>query len=1057
MGLREQLQESVGATYTIERELGGGGMSRVFVADERRLNRKVVIKVLHPELAAGVSAKRFEREIQLAASLQQANIVPILAAGDMRGLPFYTMPFVEGESLRAYLRREPRLPVSTAANILRDVAKALSYAHERGVVHRDIKPDNVLLSGGTAVVTDFGIAKALSAARGDSDRADLTQFGTSMGTPAYMSPEQAAGDPDADHRTDVYAFGCMAFEMLSGNTPFHDLPPARLLAAHISEAPPPLDSQRPDAPPEFERLIMRCLEKNPDDRPQSAVELVRALDSILSGETGSLTSFLTRRTFSLPRALGFYAALFGAVAMLARAAIIALNVPDWVERGAIMVTLLGLPAILATWFVQRRLRQSARITPSTTPEDVTPAARSVNVFAARMAHWFTWQRTWVSGAVVLAVYTLAIAVFVLLRALGVGPAGSLLAAGALATRDRLIVTAFPSSDSSLALLVNEAVRTNLGQSRVVSVVSPVAIAAALERMQRPRNSELTFDLAREVAQREGVKAIVDGSVRSVGGSYVLTIRLVSVDSAEYLAVFQRTADGLQEVLRAVDDLTRRLRGKIGESLRDVRASRPLEQVTTPSLEALRIYARAARLLDTGGDPLEAATALREAIRIDTTFAMAYRKLGVALNNAGMPAIQVDSALEMAYRHRDHLTEWERLMAEGTYFHLGPGRDRREAILAYEAARAIDPDETSAPNNLAMVLYDRREFARAESLFQGRIAAGNPRSAQYTNLVILLFNTGRLEEAARVVAEQARRFPSSLTPLGAKSRFLYQRGQLDSMEQSLHELASHGSPPVRVSGLMDLAQYAVLRGRLEEAARTEKELRRLLRQLGQPENPVGDSLRVSWIDVLFRGDTGRAVRRVEWLLASPAFQQLPLAARPYRSLVAFFARAGFPDRAVATLALFDTELADSTQRRRRGPERHNMLGDIAAAEGRALEAVREYWKADTTYDGPNGACVICQFDDLGWAWNLAGNADSAIFYWERFLSTPYYARLGEDSYQRPLILNRMAELYETKQDAVNAARAYREFISLWAHSDPVLQKKVAAARGRLSRLTDIERR
>src|SRR5688500_13791899 len=181
--LRDQLQTALGAGYRLDRELGGGGMSRVFVADETRLRRKVVVKVLSPELAAGVNADRFERELQLAASLQQANIVPVLSAGEMNGLPYYTMPFVEGESLRARLARDGQLPVGEVVSMMRDVTRALAYAHARGVVHRDIKPDNVLVSGGTAVVTDFGIAKALAAAGQGQAGATLTQLGMAVGTP----------------------------------------------------------------------------------------------------------------------------------------------------------------------------------------------------------------------------------------------------------------------------------------------------------------------------------------------------------------------------------------------------------------------------------------------------------------------------------------------------------------------------------------------------------------------------------------------------------------------------------------------------------------------------------------------------------------------------------------------------------------------------------------------------------------------------------------------------------------------------------------------------------
>src|SRR5512146_2822115 len=281
--LRQQLETTLSGTYTLERELGGGGMSRVFVANELRLGRRVVVKVLSPELSAGINVERFEREIKLAASLQQANIVPVLSAGDANGLPFYTMPFVEGESLRARLAKQPPLATTVILRILGDVARALQYAHEHGIVHRDIKPDNVLLSGGTAVVTDFGIAKALSDSRTESGAATLTQLGTSIGTPAYMAPEQAAGDPSIDHRADIYAFGCMAYELLAGRPPFHGRTPARILGAHMGEAPKPVADLRPDAPAALNDLVMRCLAKDAEARPQNAAEVITALNSVTSG------------------------------------------------------------------------------------------------------------------------------------------------------------------------------------------------------------------------------------------------------------------------------------------------------------------------------------------------------------------------------------------------------------------------------------------------------------------------------------------------------------------------------------------------------------------------------------------------------------------------------------------------------------------------------------------------------------------------------------------------------------------------------------------------------
>jgi eukaryotic-like serine/threonine-protein kinase len=284
--LPDLLQRGLGPGYTIERELGGGGMSRVAVAFDTRLGRRVAIKILPPDLAATVSKDRFRREILLAARLQHPHIVAILSAGEVDDLPYLIMPYIEGESLRARLARGP-LGIVEAVRILRDVGRALAYAHDHGIVHRDIKPDNVLLSAGSAMVTDFGVAKALVSAREETAApgGSITIAGTSLGTPAYMAPEQVAADPTTDHRADLYAFGVMAYEMLAGLTPFHGRTRQALLAAHLTEAPPSLAKYRADVPRVLCDLIMRCLEKDPARRPQTAGEIVAALDdpAVVSG------------------------------------------------------------------------------------------------------------------------------------------------------------------------------------------------------------------------------------------------------------------------------------------------------------------------------------------------------------------------------------------------------------------------------------------------------------------------------------------------------------------------------------------------------------------------------------------------------------------------------------------------------------------------------------------------------------------------------------------------------------------------------------------------------
>ncbi len=340
--LREGIQQALGAQFGLGRELGGGGMSRVFLARDVRLGREVVVKVLSPELAQELSQERFGREIGLAAALQHANIVPVLSAGvSGDGLPFYLMPFVDGASLRDLVTGGKTMLIADVLLVLNDVARALAYAHGRGVVHRDIKPDNVMLSGGAALVTDFGIAKAMNSARTTSPENTLTRMGTSIGTPSYMAPEQGAGDPDTDHRADLYAFGAMAYELLTGAPPFGDRPAHAQLIAHLSETPRPVAARRSDTPEPLAQLVMRCLEKDPSARPQQASELLEALaDAAGAMRTGTTGQYGARSTSQSNTTTG---------ATVARSA----NAPRS-NRVILIAALVLVAAAAGGWFAFRR-------------------------------------------------------------------------------------------------------------------------------------------------------------------------------------------------------------------------------------------------------------------------------------------------------------------------------------------------------------------------------------------------------------------------------------------------------------------------------------------------------------------------------------------------------------------------------------------------------------------------------------------------------------------------------------------------------------------------------
>jgi serine/threonine protein kinase/tetratricopeptide (TPR) repeat protein len=962
--LLDGLQDSLGGSYRLVRELGGGGMSRVYLAEETALGRQVVIKVLPPDLAAGLNLERFRREIQLAAKLQHPHVVPLLAAGRAGDLLYYTMPFIEGESLRAKLLREGELPVPDAVRLLRDVVDALAYAHEQGVLHRDIKPDNVMVSRHHALVTDFGVAKALSeAAGGHAPPSGFTSAGIAMGTPAYMAPEQAAADPTIDHRADIYAVGIMAYEMLAGHTPFTGRTPQQLLAAHVNRPPEALGTVRSTVPPDLAAIVMRCLEKRPADRWQSADELLRLLEGVVTPGTGTTSTTAVRATRPAPPAAP--AKPRGLRTALAAAAIIA---------G------LGIGALL-------------------------------------------------------------------LRFAGVLPGGSLVERGVLKDREPILVAEFrsPTVDSALGGAVTEAFRIDLSQSPKLTVVQPEYVQQALTRMQRDPRARLDQDLAREIAIRDGIKAFVSGDVAHAGTGFVISARLIASQSGDALVALRETATDSTRILGAIDRLSRGMRERIGGSLGAVQPTDRLEDVTTASLAALRKYSLALGA-NREGDTERSIALLREAVELDTGFAMAYRKLGVVIGNSGGRRSEQVTAFTKAYNHRDRLTDRERYLTQAAYETYVTG-DQDRAITAYRSLLDAYPNDPYALNNLSIALMGLRDYEQSANLSRRAIAASPDDATFYLNLIGAQIGLGQADSAALTLQQMRTRSRGDPYATLVEAGFLQARGEFDSAAAVVRRLqeARRDSPNWRTMTSTMLATLATTQGHLAQADGLLQNAIASSETAGLPERALVYALGQAGLDLWYRGQPERARRKADAALQRYPLDRLDPADRPYLELAIFYAEAGRPDRARALMAEHDRVVPEGL-RRSGGKLRHAALGSIALAERRPHDALAEFRQQDE-----GGDCDVCALGDLGRAYDAAGQPDSAIAMYERYAVRPNVYRMFPDAIWLARTYYRLGELYEERGARAKAAENYAKFVRLWQDADPELRAKLLDAKARLKAL------
>ncbi len=1037
-----RLQTVLGDAYATEAELGGGGMSRVFLAEETRLGRKVVVKVLPPDMGAGVNAERFEREIQLAAKLQHPHIVPLLTAGAEGDLRYYVMPYIEGESLRSKLGREGEQPTDEAIRLLSEVTDALAYAHEAGAVHRDIKPDNIMLSRGHALVADFGVAKAVGASNGDN-HSSLTSIGVALGTPAYMSPEQAAADPQVDHRADIYALGAMAYEIFTGRPPFTGNTPQQVLAAHVTQEPDPITMHRDTIPPAVAGVVMKCLAKRAADRWQTASELRSQWQGLATPSAGGTTPVSTRPVtpFSAasPEATGFahtpirIAAAFGAAAAVALVLVytlmIGLGLPDWVFVGAIALLAVGLPIMLATGRHEKRRAVAA----TTGLHTATPVG---------LRKHFTWRKAFLGGSLAFGGLTALAGGYMATRSLGIGPAATLMTTGLLGERELIILSAFENrtGDSTLGPTVTELLRISLSESPVIRIADPARMTESLGRMQLPPEALVNEAVAREIAERESIKAVVAGEIVPLGDGYLVSAKVVSA-TGDVLTAQQASAGDATELVSAVDELSMKLRERVGESLRTIRRTLPLELVSTGSLRALRLYAQATQA-EVSGDNDRAVALLEEAISEDSLFAMAHRKIATVLTNNFEQFGRARDAATRAYELRERLTELERGYTIGQYHTDVTGR-REEALAAYRTLLERYPEDHRALNNSGVLYSQLGDDERAREFYQRALDLDSTWSPGFTNLAFEQKNLGEFDLASQTLDAMELRFPDNPSAEDARGTLAVAQEDYEGAERHWTNVleAQSGNLAWRAGTSEQLAFLLATQGRYREG---DGYLTDALAALSQREVPL--QRLVTWWGLarLTSMNENGPSEQLSEVITPEALDSMAVPDRQYESIIQYFALSGDAARAREFLREMEQSGYPELGRDlRRDFDRARGWTAIAAGD---TDRGLEYMRAGV--DG--AACKPCGLGTMAIAHDVASNSDSVRVYWEAYLDT-YWGIPNIEAWARPLALRRLGEIYESRGDPEKAVEHYDRFVDLWQNADADLQPQVADARERIARL------
>jgi eukaryotic-like serine/threonine-protein kinase len=694
--------------YRILEKLGAGGMGQVFLAEDMKLGRKVALKILNEELTTNRDRlNRFEQEACAASALNHPNILTIHEVGEDGGAHFIATEYIDGKTLRRQMAGnalEPREILDIAVQ----VASALEEAHGAGIVHRDIKPDNVMIRrNGYVKVLDFGLAKLTESTpdRSSSDAEASTRVlvqtdaGVVMGTSHYMSPEQTRGKA-VDARSDIWSLGVLMYEMAAGRPPFEGETPTDVIVAINQKEPPPLVRFAPTVPAELDWIIVKALRKDKDERYQTIKELLTDL----------------RR---LKQKLEFEAELERSIA------------PDSVTRSAIS-------AASAVPTVSGRVAATAEST-------MTHPPSSAEYIVSEIKRHKT-------GASLLA------ALFVL--AVGTGVFFYFTRAQALTDKDTVLLADFANTTGEPVFdgTLKQALAVQLGQSPFLNIYPEERVREALRFMGRSPDDRLTRDVAREICERQGLKAMLTGSISSLGSHYVITLEAVNAHSGDSIAREQAEADSKEQVLASLGKAASSLRSKLGESLSSIKKYEvPLEQATTSSLEALKAFANGNDERDRGNGE-QAATFYRRAVELDPNFAMAYARLAVYYGNQS----QLDLAqqyVQKAYDLRERVSEHERLYIAEKYFNYYTG-ELDKAVETLQTWVRLYPNDYIPHNNLALayLFMARFEDARQQAAEAIRLSPSNISARD--NLLASFLGLNRLDEAEQVAKEMATLLPDA---------------------------------------------------------------------------------------------------------------------------------------------------------------------------------------------------------------------------------------------------------------------------------------------------------